>query len=250
MTTYLCIATYNERENVPRLVAEIRARLPQAHLVVVDDNSPDGTGELLDDLARQDPRLHPRHRAGKLGYGSAHREAMAYALAQGAEVVLTMDADFSHDPKYLPDLVGLVEQGADLAVGSRYVPGGGTQDWPWHRRCLSATANALARWGLGLPVHDCTGGFRAYRAELLRQLPLANFRSEGYSFLEEILVAADEAGAQMRETPIVFVERRAGASKISKHVIFEAAWLLARMTWRRQVRRLCKPGCPSADGGR
>jgi dolichol-phosphate mannosyltransferase len=237
METWICIATYNERDTVGDLLSQIHAWAPQAQVIVVDDNSPDGTGDVLDQLAAADPWVHPIHRSGKLGYASAHRAAMARALEEGAEVVVTMDADFSHDPKHLVDLLKLIEAGANLAIGSRYVPGGGTQAWPWHRRFLSATANSLARIGLGLSVHDCTAGFRAYRAPLLRQLRMESFRSEGYCFLEEILAACARAGADIRETPIIFVERRAGRSKMSRKVILEAAWMLVRLTCRRLFTR-------------
>lgn len=237
MNTWVCIATYNEKENITDLLTQICSALRDVHVVVVDDNSPDGTGDILDQLASQDPRIHPIHRQGKLGYASAHRAAMAYALEHGADIVVTMDADFSHDPKYLQALVGLIGAGADLAIGSRYVRGGGTENWPWHRRVLSATANSLARAGLGLGVHDCTGGFRAYRRALLQRLRLDRFQSEGYCFLEEIIVCCHLAGATIRETPIVFVERRAGRSKISRRVIIEAAVMLASLSMRRLFSR-------------
>lgn len=233
MQAWICIATYNERDTIGDLLSQVHAWMPEAQVIVVDDNSPDGTGDLLDQMAAADQWVHPIHRSGKLGYASAHRAAMGRALEEGAEVVVTMDADLSHDPKHLVDLMRLIEEGADLAIGSRYVPGGGTQDWPWHRRFLSAAANSLARVGLGLSVHDCTAGFRAYRAPLLRQLRWEDSRSEGYCFLEEILAACAWGGADIRETPIIFVERRAGRSKMSRKVILEAAWMLVRLICRR-----------------
>jgi dolichol-phosphate mannosyltransferase len=237
MQHWVCMATYNERDNIADLLQQLRSTAPDGHVIVVDDNSPDGTGELLDELAGRDDHIHPVHRSGKLGYASAHRAAMAQALDCGADVVVTMDADFSHDPKHLPDLMGLIEQGADVAIGSRYVAGGRTENWPWCRRFLSSAANALARAGLGLAVHDCTSGYRAYRTSLMRRLDLGAFRSEGYCFLEELLVQCHLAGADIRETPIVFVERRAGRSKMSRRVIFEAAWVLAKLSFRRVLGR-------------
>ena len=237
MDKWVCVATYNEKENIRELIEQIHAHVPDAHIVVVDDNSPDGTGKILDELAQAQETVQPIHRSGKLGYASAHIEAMGHALAQGAEIIVTMDADFSHDPKYLPALLGLVQEGADLAIGSRYIAGGGTQNWPWHRKALSGMANGLARTALGLSVHDCTGGFRAYRSGLLRRLRLDRFESEGYSFLEEILTCCQLVEAKMSETPIIFVERRAGRSKISRKVIFEAAWMLMKLAWRRRFSR-------------
>ena len=248
MNCWICVATYNEKENIHDLVCEVLERVPEGHLVVVDDNSPDGTGELLDQIAAGDSRVHPIHRSGKLGYASAHRAAIGHALEHGADVVVTMDADFSHDPKHIPDLVRLVQEGADLAIGSRYVAGGGTEGWPWHRKVLSSTANSLARVGLGMRVRDCTGGFRAYRRSLLQKLRLENFQSEGYCFLEEILVCCNLLGADIRETPIVFVERRAGRSKISRKVIIEAALMLARLSWRRLFAPKSISGALIVDG--
>jgi len=234
---WVCVGTYNERDNLGRLLEELREHVPEGHAVVVDDNSPDGTGEILDGISERDARVHPIHREGKLGYASAHRTAIAYALKHGAETVVTMDADFSHDPAHIPALLAGIETGADVAIGSRYVAGGRTENWPWYRVALSSTANALARAGLGLSVSDCTSGFRAYRGSLLTRLRLDQLRSEGYSFLEEILVACQLANARMMEVPIVFVERRAGRSKLSRRVILEAAWMLAKLTWRRTFAR-------------
>lgn len=233
MTPWISIATYNERENIEALLVEIHKHLPEGHVIVVDDNSPDGTGELLDALSQQDPRIHVLHRTGKLGYASAHRAGMKYAMEHGADLVLTMDADFSHAPAVLPALVQCIREGADLAIGSRYIPGGGTRNWPWHRRLLSRGSNALARLLLALRVRDCTGGYRAYRTSLLQRIRLDQFESDGYSFLEESLLLCALAGARIAETPIVFEERRAGKSKISRKVIFEAITLLFQLAWRR-----------------
>lgn len=237
MGSWICVATYNERENVQDLVQRVLAAVAGGSIVIVDDNSPDGTGELLDEMASGDPRVHPIHRPGKMGYASAHRAAISYALEHGADIVITMDADFSHDPKHLPALVELIDAGADLAIGSRYAPGGGTENWPWYRQVLSATANSLARAGLGLKVRDCTGGFRAYRRSLLERVRLDSFKSEGYCFLEEILLCCYLCGADIRETPIIFAERRAGRSKISRKVILEAAVTLAKLSLKRVFAR-------------
>lgn len=237
MTPWISIATYNERENIEALLTDIHQHLPESHVIVVDDNSPDGTGDLLDARSQTDLHIHVLHRSGKLGYASAHRAGMRYAIEHGADVVLTMDADFSHDPAVLPALVACIAEGADLAIGSRYIPGGGTRNWPWHRQLLSRGSNAMARLLLGLRVHDCTGGYRAYRTSLLQRIRLDQFESDGYSFLEESLLLCALAGARLAETPIIFEERRAGKSKISRKVILEAIALLFKLAWQRLFRR-------------
>ena len=237
MDPWVCVATYNERDNVRELIDSIRKAIPLCHIVVVDDGSPDGTGKILDELARTESHLHPIHREGKLGYASAHRAAIACALRQGADTIITMDADFSHDPKYLPALLQGLETGADLAIGSRYVPGGGVENWPWTRYVLSSVANTAARIGLGLKIRDCTGGFRAYRASLLEQLRYDEWGSEGYCFLEEMLLGCTLAGAATTEVPIVFVERRAGQSKMSRRILTEGISTLLRLSWRRLAAR-------------
>lgn len=237
MQPWISIATYNERENISSLLTAIHKHLSACHVIVVDDNSPDGTGDLLDTLSQADPRVHVLHRAGKLGFASAHRAGMQYAIEHGAEVVLTMDADFSHDPAVLPALVQCIEEGADVAIGSRYVRGGGTRNWPWHRQMLSKGSNLMTRLLLGLRPHDCTGGFRAYRTSLLQRLRLDLCESEGYSFQEESLLLCALAGARMAETPIIFEDRRAGSSKISRKVILEAITLLFQLAGRRLFQR-------------
>ncbi|HJN17076.1 MAG TPA: polyprenol monophosphomannose synthase [Armatimonadota bacterium] len=237
MQHWVCVATYNERENIESLIETIDSHLPGCHVIVVDDESPDGTGDLLDALAAWNDRLHPIRRPGKMGYASAHRTAIAQALASGADVVFTMDADWSHDPKHLPELMEAIEDGADLALGSRYVPGGGTEGWPWPRRVLSATANAVARRGLAVDIRDCTSGLRAYRATLLNNIRFDELSSEGYCFLEEMVMGASLAGAAFAEVPITFVERRAGKSKMSRKVILEAMVVLAKLSWQRRFAR-------------
>lgn len=236
MRAWICTATYNEDTNIRLLVPDLLAAAPEANLVIVDDGSPDGTGETIDEMARQDQRIHPIHRPGKLGYASAHRQAISHALAQGAEAIVTMDADLSHGPAHVPQLLEALAN-ADVAIGSRYVAGGGTQNWPWKRRVLSGTANTLARIGLGVRVRDCTSGFRAYRGSLLGRLRLDEFRSEGYCFLEELLLACHLAHASMVEVPITFVERHAGRSKMSAAVIAEAGTMLMALSLRRVFAR-------------
>ncbi len=229
----VAVATYNEIENLPRLVEEIFAALPEAHLLVVDDNSPDGTGQWCKRKAAEDPRVRCLHRAGKLGLGTAILAAMDYAAREGYDYLLTMDADFSHPPRYLPELLRAMDppQGepVDVMLGSRYVPGGGVEGWPLRRRLMSRAVNTYARWMLGLPARDCSGNFRCYRVSVLGRLDPARVRSRGYSFQEEILWHLCRAGARMGETPIVFVDRQRGASKIDLAEALAALWIIFRL---------------------
>ncbi len=217
--TLVAVATYNEIENLPPLVDEIFRFLPAADLLVVDDNSPDGTGRWCDTRAGEDPRLHCLHREGKLGHGTAVNAAMKYALANGYGYVLTMDADFSHSPKCLPAMTaGMNPAGGssvDVMIGSRYIPGGGVEGWPWKRHFMSRGVNLYARWLLGLKPKDCSGNYRCYRTETLARLDFDQVRSRGYSLQEEILWHLKRVGARFGETPIVFVERQRGKSKIN-----------------------------------
>jgi dolichol-phosphate mannosyltransferase len=224
--TLVALATYNEVENLPRLVDEIERVLSEADVLVVDDNSPDGTGKWCDERARVDARLTVLHRAAKLGLGSATIAAMQFALDHTYDVLVTMDADWSHDPEYLPALVRTIDS-ADVAIGSRYCEGGVIEGWPLGRRVLSRGVNWLSGILLRLPVHDKSGAFRAYRTEVLRTVGLTNIRSAGYSYLEEILWHLNRIGATFAEVPITFRERRAGKSKIS---LKEAA-AKARVLW-------------------
>jgi dolichol-phosphate mannosyltransferase len=217
--TLITVATYNEIENLPRLVEEIFRHAPDADLLVIDDNSPDGTGAWCDRRAADDPRVHCLHREGKLGLGSATIAGMKYAVEHGYRYVLNMDADFSHPPRYLPALLAGMEPAdgptVDVMIGSRYVPGGGVEGWPWRRHLMSRGVNAYARWLLGLPPKDCSGAFRCYRVERLAGLDFNAVRSRGYSFQEEILWHLKRVGARFGETPIVFVDRLRGTSKIN-----------------------------------
>jgi dolichol-phosphate mannosyltransferase len=208
------IATYNERDNLGPLVAAIFARLPRADVLVVDDNSPDGTGRLADELSAKDPRVHVRHRAGKLGLGTAILAAMRHAIDYGYDYHVNMDADFSHPPGALPALVGGMDR-YDVMIGSRYVAGGGTENWPFARRAISRSLNALVRVLFWMPVRDASGAYRCYRVSLLQKADLETVRSRGYSFQQEVLFRCYKAGARLGETPIVFANRRAGASKVN-----------------------------------
>ena len=232
------VATYNEIENLPRLVDEIFRALPRAGLLVIDDNSPDGTGDWCDRKAAEDPRVHCLHRPGKLGLGTATMAGMQYAIRQGHKFVLNMDADFSHQPRYLGELLaGMDPEGApavDVMIGSRYVPGGGMEGWPLRRRLMSRGVNCYARWLLGLKAKDCSGAFRCYRTELLARLDFDAVRSRGYSFQEEILWHLKRLGARFAETPIVFIDRQRGASKID----FKEAVAALRIIFALGVRNL------------
>jgi dolichol-phosphate mannosyltransferase len=210
----VALATYNEMGNLPSLVDEIERVLPDADLLVVDDNSPDSTGRWCDERAQKDSRLGCIHRAGKQGLGSATIAAMRYAINGAYNVFISMDADWSHDPQYLPALVRALDD-AEVALGSRYCAGGAIEGWPLHRRLLSRAANGLTGMMLRLPVRDTSGAFRAYRVASLKTIDLNTIRAAGYAYLEEILWHLHRAGARMVDVPITFRERRAGRSKIN-----------------------------------
>jgi dolichol-phosphate mannosyltransferase len=212
--TLVALATYNEIKNLPSLVDEILRVLPDADVVVVDDNSPDGTGKWCDERAAREPRLRCLHRPGKLGLGSATLAAARYAIEQDYGVLVTLDADWSHHPRHLTELVRASDN-ADVVIGSRYCSGGGIEGWPMHRRAMSRWVNRLTRLLLRLPVRDSSGAFRAYRVAKLRDVRLDDIRSSGYAYLEEILWHLHRAGATFAEVPITFEQRRGGHSKIS-----------------------------------
>lgn len=228
------VPTYNERDNLPLLVSEL-LRIDALEILVVDDDSPDGTGAAADSLAAAHPgRVRVLHRTGTRGLGRSYIDGMRDALRSGATHVCQMDADFSHDPADLPRLLD-ASRDADLVIGSRYVPGGTLRNWPVHRVMLSAFANAYVRAITGLTVRDCTSGFRCWRRELLARLPLEGIVSDGYAFQVELAWEAYAAGGRTVEIPITFVERRQGASKLSARVIAESAllpWRLARRASR------------------
>ncbi len=223
--TLVVVATYNEIDNLPPLVDEVFRYLPAADLLVVDDNSPDGTGSWCDAKAAADPRVRCLHREAKMGLGSALIAAMKYAIGEGYAHVLTMDADFSHPPKCLPAMVAGMDrknQPVDVMIGSRYVPGGGVEGWPLKRHFMSRGVNFYARWLLALKPKDCSGNYRCYRTALLSKLDFDHIRSRGYSIQEEILWYLKRAGARFGETPIVFVDRQRGVSKINHKEAFSA----------------------------
>jgi dolichol-phosphate mannosyltransferase len=218
----IVVPTYNERDNVRDIAQRFLAALPRVELLFVDDNSPDGTGQLLDELAAAEPRIHVMHRAGKLGLGTAYVEGFGWGLARGYEFLFEMDADGSHDPKYLPQMYALLEDGADLVVGSRYVPGGGTENWGLGRKIISQGGGFYARTVLGVDVRDLTAGFVGWRRAALEAIDLATITSNGYSFQIEMKYRALQKGLRIVETPIIFVDRRVGQSKMSRKIFAEA----------------------------
>ena len=231
----IIIPTYNEHENLEPLVhAILDLHLPPPFwIIVVDDNSPDGTGALADTLQAQYSQVEPIHRPAKLGLGTAYTAGFHSALALGAERILTMDADFSHSPTYIPAILERSVQ-ADLVIGSRYVPGGGIRHWGAGRRLLSWSANAIARLTLHLQAHDCTAGFRCYRREVLNAIPLDEILADGYSYLVEMLYHCERAGFSVAEVPIIFEDRRRGASKISRQEILKATLTVGRLMRQRR----------------
>lgn len=215
------IPTYNERENLEMIVGRIRAAVPDADILVVDDNSPDGTGEIADKLSADDERIHVLHREGKSGLGSAYIAGFGWGLERGYEVLVEIDADGSHDPAQLPMLLAALAD-ADLAIGSRWVTGGTVTNWPRSREILSRSANLYARTVLGIGVRDVTAGYRAYRAAALRAIGLDDVQSQGYCFQVDLTLRTLSAGLRVTELPISFTERARGASKMSRAVVAEA----------------------------
>lgn len=225
----MIVPTYNEKENLAKLVGSLRALPGDINVLVVDDNSPDGTGAIADDLARQDSGVHVLHRSGKLGLGTAYKAGFAYGLAHQFQYLCTMDADFSHSPERLPSMVTKVASGYDLVVGSRYVPGGAVVGCTPMRKFISYGANWLAHLLLGVSIRDCTAGYRCYRRRVLETIDLDAIFSSGYSFLIEMAFYCQRAGFRLGEVPITFVNRTEGSSKISKSEIYKAFYTLLRL---------------------
>ncbi|HEU5169688.1 MAG TPA: polyprenol monophosphomannose synthase [Gemmatimonadales bacterium] len=227
------VPTYNERINIPLLVPAILGQDPRLEVLVVDDNSPDGTGRLADELAAADPRVHVLHRTAKEGLGKAYLAGFHWALERDYEYIFEMDADFSHDPKFLPEFLHAIEH-ADLVVGSRYKTGVNVINWPMSRLLLSIGANQYARWVNGLPLSDSTGGFKCFRRRVLEAIPLDRVRSNGYAFQIEMSFLAWKKGFRIREIPIVFTDRVEGQSKMNRKIVREAIW----MVWWLRLRSL------------
>jgi len=239
---WIVLPTYNERDNLEPMVVRLLEVIPEARILVVDDGSPDGTGALVDAIAARDQRVSGLHRVAKQGLGAAYRAAFENLLRRSdCDVVVQMDCDFSHDPADVPRLVAALEPDVGLVLGSRYVPGGATPGWNFGRRTISRGGSQFARSVLGLPFQDLTGGFKAWRADLLRSIDLAGVETQGYGFQVEMTWRAYRRGAQIREVPIVFSERRAGQSKMSRKIIAEALVMVLRL-------RLGSAAWPRATG--
>lgn len=217
----IIIPTYNERENLPLIIEAVFEVMADLHVLVVDDGSPDGTGALADDIAARDPRVYVLHREGKQGLGTAYIAGFRWALERAYPLVFEMDADFSHQPRYIPDFIAQAET-ADLVLGTRYIPGGGTEGWSWTRQLISRAGNLYARMILWLPFHDLTGGFKCFRREVLETIDLDEVRSTGYAFQIELTYRTVKAGFKVAETPIVFPDRTRGESKMSGSIVREA----------------------------
>ena len=232
---WVVLPTYDERDNLAPLVRAVRAELagvaPDHTILVVDDSSPDGTGELADRLAHDDSHVKVLHRPRKEGLGQAYLAGFEMALTAGAELILEMDADFSHDPSYLPRMIEAARE-ADLVLGSRYVPGGGTRNWGRLRSFVSRGGCWYARAVLGLPIRDLTGGFKCFRREVLEAVDLREIRSQGYAFQVELTYRTLKLGFRVKEIPIVFTDRRVGQSKMSRRIVLEAMWMIPAL--RRQ----------------
>jgi dolichol-phosphate mannosyltransferase len=230
------IPTYNERDNLESIVTRVRASAPAVDVLIVDDNSPDGTGEIADKLAASDARVRVMHREGKSGLGTAYIAGFGWALERGYDVMVEMDADGSHDPQDLPKMLTALES-ADLVIGSRYVPGGTVMNWPKSREALSRGANVYVRLMLGIAVRDATGGYRAYRAQTLREIGLEDVDSQGYCFQIDLTRRTIEHGRTVTEVPITFTERARGASKMSRAIVVEALWRVAQWGVARRLIR-------------
>ena len=221
--------TYNERENLSQFLAGVFGVLSQAHVLIVDDNSPDGTGDLAEQFAQDDERIHVLRRPGKMGLGTAYLDGFKFALDKGYPFIFEMDADLSHDPGYLPDFLARFNEGADLVIGSRNVPGGGVEGWGPLRHFISKGGSIYSRTILGLQVRDLTSGYKGFRRNVLQGLNLETVRSEGYSFQVELTYRAIRKGFAVTEVPIVFVDRTAGQSKMSKKIFAEAVMMMPKL---------------------
>jgi len=221
--------TYNERENLPLFTAAVFEVVPRAHILVVDDNSPDGTGQLADELAAEDERIRVMHRPGKLGLGTAYVQGFQQNLDAGYDYFFEMDTDMSHDPGYLPDFYRAFDEGADVVAGSRNIPGGGVEGWGPARHFISKGGSLYSRAILGVPLKDLTTGYKGFRREALRRLDIGTLRSNGYSFQIEMTYRALQAGLVVKEVPIIFVDRRAGHSKMSRRIFAEAVGVVWKL---------------------
>ena len=227
--TLIVTPTYNEKENLERFVAAVRGALPEADLLIVDDNSPDGTGDIADTLAKKDDHVRVMHRAGKLGLGTAYLQAFAKGLSEGYERFFEMDADLSHDVRYLPDFVRALDAGAEVVIGSRNIPGGNVEGWGLGRHFISKGGSLYSRTILGLRVRDLTSGYKAFTRRALEAINLPTVESNGYSFQIELTYRAVRKGMKVTEVPIVFVDRTAGKSKMSRKIFVEAIGMVWKL---------------------
>lgn len=236
MKVVVCIPTFNERENLPRIIERLFASNPDVHALVIDDASPDGTGAIADELARANPRISVLHRTEKAGLGAAYRAGFAHAIEQGANMIVEMDADGSHAPEQLPSLLAALAD-ADLVLGSRWVRGGAVRNWPLHRKALSRGGNLYARIMLRVPIRDITGGYRVFRTTTLQRIDFAHVASQGYVFQVDMAYRTLRAGLRVVEVPITFVEREFGSSKMNQRIVREAMWQVTVWGLRSLVRR-------------
>lgn len=236
MRTLVVMPTYNERDNLPTVARRVFSANPEVDLLVVDDNSPDGTGRLAEELAAGEPRLKVLHRPGKGGLGAAYRAGFEWGIAAGYDVLVEMDADGSHQPEQLPRLLQALES-VDVALGSRWTAGGSVVNWPAHRKLLSKGGSWYARTLLGLPTRDATGGYRAFRVAAIERMGLLQSEAQGYVFQVDSTYRAHRAGLRVREVPIDFIERTAGESKMSRAIVLEAMWQVTLWAWRHRLRR-------------
>ena len=234
MKTLLITPTYNEIENLRPLLEEIFSYVPETDVLIVDDHSPDGTGELADEIHNENSRVKVLHRPGKLGLGTAYIAGFKYAIEHGYDAAFEMDADFSHDPRHLPDFLKAIEH-ADVVIGSRYIPGGYTPNWSLLRWLISGGGNIFARFTLGIPVHDCTAGYRLYRRQVIESIDLDTVQSQGYAFQIEMAYRAGQQGFKIVETPIIFMDRRVGKSKMSRKIVIEGFTYVLKTRFSRQV---------------
>lgn len=237
MNILVIIPTYNESDNIRAITSEIFAVHPTLEILVVDDSSPDGTGAIVREMQQNSVRLHLLERTGKLGLGTAYCEGFVWAMERGYDIVFEMDADFSHDPKEIPNFLRAIEN-ADVVLGSRYSKGVNVVNWPMQRLLLSWCANLYTRWITRMPIHDATGGFKCFRTDVLRTIDLGRIHSNGYAFQIEMNFKLWRRGARMLEIPIIFVDRRSGVSKMSKNIIWEAAWLVWKLRFAALFGRL------------
>jgi dolichol-phosphate mannosyltransferase len=228
MRTLIIIPTYNERENIGKIIPLVLEQSPNLEVLVVDDNSPDGTGMIVEEMIKTNRRVKLIQREKKNGLGTAYLAGFQYALENGYDYIFEMDSDFSHDPGYIPDFLGAIQE-ADLVLGSRYIKGVNVVNWPISRLILSYYANVYARWVTGLPVRDSTGGFKCFKREVLEKIGLNRIRSNGYAFQIEMSFRAWKKGFKIKEIPIIFVDRREGESKMSKKIIREAIWMVWKL---------------------